>query len=110
MIHVGTEIPCNGPLAEVIHEQKPVLLPDLSQERCQSIPQLASYAPQSVGRSTYLFPVSTAHKRYGILALTKERGQVFLPEDVEATAIPGFTRCRRVGVRSGKGSCGAVPT
>ncbi len=82
VIQVGTEIPCDGALAEVIHEQKPVFLPDLAEEMSKH-PALASYAPQSVGRSTYLFPVSTAHKRYGILALTKERGQIFLPEDVK---------------------------
>jgi len=46
-------------------------------------PALAPFAPQSVGRPTYVFPVSTSHERYGILAVTKERGQKFVPEDVE---------------------------
>jgi formate hydrogenlyase transcriptional activator len=82
VIQIGTKVPCVGAVAEVIHEQKPVLLPDVAEEMLKH-PELASHAPQSVGRSTYLFPVSTVHKRYGILALTKDRGQVFLPEDVK---------------------------
>jgi len=82
MIPIGTKVPCVGAVAEVIREQKPVLLPDVAEEMSKH-PELASYAAQSAGRSTHLFPVSTVHKRYGILALTKERGQVFLPEDVK---------------------------
>ena len=41
----------------------------------------------SVGRSTYLFPVSTSQQRYGFFAVTKDRGQEFLPEDVELLGI-----------------------
>ena len=66
----------------VLDEQKPVFLPDLSQELLK-IPELAAFAPESVGRSTYLFPVSTSQQRYGFFAVTKDRGQEFLPEDVE---------------------------
>jgi formate hydrogenlyase transcriptional activator len=80
-IKVGTKVMCVGAVAEVIDEQKPVFLPDVGAEMLNH-PGLAPYAPQSVGRSTYLLPVSTAHKRYGMLALSKERGQEFLPEDV----------------------------
>ena len=46
-------------------------------------PELAPFAPEAVGPSTYLFPVSTSNKRYGILALTKLPGREFVPEDVE---------------------------
>jgi len=81
VIKIGTKLLCIGSLAQVIHEQKPVLLSDVAEEMSKH-PELVSYAPQSVGRSTYLFPVSTAQKRFGILALTKDRGQGFLPEDV----------------------------
>jgi formate hydrogenlyase transcriptional activator len=81
-IKVGTKLSCVSAVAEVIHEQKPVFLQDVAEEMLKH-PELASYAPKSVGRSTYLFPVSTAHKRYGMLALTKETGQIFLPEDVK---------------------------
>src|SRR5208282_1166448 len=35
------------------------------------------------GRSTYVFPVFTAQQQYGVLAVTKERGQEFPREDVE---------------------------
>jgi formate hydrogenlyase transcriptional activator len=81
-IKIGSRVPCVGPAAEVLQEQKPVFLPDVSQEMLK-IPDLAPFAPASLGRSTYLFPVSTLHKRYGMLALTKERGEVFRPEDVK---------------------------
>src|SRR5215469_16833164 len=82
VINVGTTIPCFGAVAEALQKQEPIFLPDVAVEMSKH-PELAKFAPQSVGRSTYVFPVSTAHKQYGILALTKERGQVFLPEDVK---------------------------
>src|SRR5215468_3236789 len=82
VIKVGTTIPCVGACAEALEKQEPIFLPNVAEEMLKH-PELASFAPQSVGRSTYLFPVSTAQKRYGILALTKERGQEFHPEDVK---------------------------
>ncbi|HMD07284.1 MAG TPA: sigma 54-interacting transcriptional regulator [Candidatus Acidoferrum sp.] len=81
-IKVGTKISRIGAAARVLEEQKPVFLPDVSQEMLKH-PELAPFAPQSVGRSTYVFPVSTSQQRYGILAVTKERGEEFTPEDVE---------------------------
>jgi formate hydrogenlyase transcriptional activator len=81
-IKTGTKISCIGAAAQVIEEQKPVFLPDVSQEMLKH-PALAPFAPESVGRSTYVFPVSTSQQRYGILVVTKERGQEFIPEDVE---------------------------
>ena len=81
-IRVGTTIPCVAVVAQVLEKQEPTFLPDVAEEMLK-YPELAPYAPESVGRSTYVFPVSTAQKRYGILALTKERGQGFLPEDVK---------------------------
>ena len=69
-------------MAQALDEQKPVFLPDVAQEMLKH-PELAPFAAESVGRSTYLFPVSTAQKRYGILAVTKLQGQEFIPEDVE---------------------------
>jgi formate hydrogenlyase transcriptional activator len=81
-IKTGTKISCIGAAAQVIEEQKPVFLPDVSQEMLKH-PALAPFAPESVGRSTYVFPVSTSHRRYGILVVTKDRGQEFAPEDVE---------------------------
>ena len=79
---IGTKILRIGAAARVLEEQEPVFLPDVSQEMLKH-PELAPFAPQSVGRSTYLFPVSTSQERYGILVVTKERGQEFVPEDVE---------------------------
>ena len=81
-IKVGAKILRIGAAAQVLEEQKPVFLPDASQEMLKH-PELAPFAPASVGHSTYLFPVSTSQKRYGCLAVTKLPGQGFLPDDVE---------------------------
>jgi formate hydrogenlyase transcriptional activator len=78
----GIKIARIGAAARVLEEQKPVFLPDVSQEMLKH-PELAPFAPQSVGRSTYVFPVSTSQERYGILVVTRERGEEFVPEDVE---------------------------
>jgi formate hydrogenlyase transcriptional activator len=82
VVKIGTKVASIGAAAEVLEEQKPVFVPDTGQEMLRH-PELAPFAPQSVGRSTYLFPVSTSQKRYGILGLTKDRGQKFLPDDVK---------------------------
>src|SRR5208283_609993 len=81
-IKIGTKLSRIGAVARVLEEQKSVFLPDVSQEMLKH-PELAPFAAEVVGRPTYLFPVSTSHQRYGILAVTKERGQQFIPEDVE---------------------------
>ena len=81
-IQIGSRIPCTGLAAEVLEQQKPVFLPDVSQEMLK-IPDLSPFASSCTGRSTYLFPVSTYQKKYGFLAVTKLPGQQFLPEDVE---------------------------
>ena len=82
IIQVGTTIPCVGVCAEALEKREPIFLPNVAEEMLK-YPELAPFAPQSVGRSTYLFPVSTARKRYGLLALTKDHGQEFQPEDVK---------------------------
>ena len=81
-IKIGTKISRIGAVAQALEQQEPVFLPDVSQEMLKH-PELAPFAAQSVGRSTYVFPVSTAQQRYGLLAVTKERGQEFVREDVE---------------------------
>ena len=81
-LKAGTRLLRVGAAAQVLEEQKPLLLTDVSQEMLKH-PQLAPYAAQVVGRSSYLFPVSTAQKRYGILSVTKLQGDEFRPEDVE---------------------------
>ena len=82
VVDIGTKIVPIGAAAEVLEEQKPVFVPDTAQEMLRH-PELAPFARQSVGRSSYLFPVSTSQKRYGILGLTKDRGQEFLADDVK---------------------------
>ncbi len=82
LIHRGVKISRIGAPARVIDEQKPVFLPDLSQELLK-FPELAHLALESVGRATYLFPVSTSQQRYGFFAVTKDRGQEFLSADVD---------------------------
>jgi len=81
-IRIGTKISRIGAVTRVLEEQKPVFIPDVAQEMLKH-PALAPFAPQSVGRPTYIFPVSTSYERYGILAVTKDRGQEFVTEDVE---------------------------
>ena len=81
-IKAGTRISRTGAAARVLDEQQPVFLQDVSQEML-NYPELAPFAAGVVGRSTYLFPVSTSQKQYGILTVTKLQGQEFVPEDVE---------------------------
>jgi len=81
-IKAGTKALRIGAVAQVLDEQKPVFVPDLSQEMLKH-PELAPFAPEVVGRSTYLFSVSTSHERYGILSTPKLKGQQFTQEDVE---------------------------
>jgi formate hydrogenlyase transcriptional activator len=81
-INAGTKISCIGAAARALEDQEPVFLADVSEELLKH-PALAPFAAQSVGRSSYVFPVSTSQQRYGILVATKDRGQEFIPEDVE---------------------------
>ncbi len=81
-INIGTKALRVGAVAQVLNEQKPVFVPDLSHELLKH-PDLAPFAPEVVGRSTYLFPVSTSQKQYGFLSTPKLPGQQFLPEDVQ---------------------------
>ncbi len=78
----GAKLLRTGLVARVLDEQKPVFVPDLSLTMLEH-PDLASFAAEVAGRSSYLFPVSTAQKRYGILSTPKLQGQQFAPEDVE---------------------------
>jgi len=81
-IKVGTKISLIGAAARVLAEREPVFLPDVAQEMSRH-PELAPFAAESVGRASYVFPLFTSQQPYGILAATKERGQEFVPEDVE---------------------------
>ena len=81
-IKTGTRISRIGAVARVLDEQQPVFMPDVAQEMLKH-PALAPFAAESVGRPTYAFPISTSQKQYGILVVTKDRGQEFMPEDVE---------------------------
>jgi len=71
-----------GSVARALDEQKPVFVPDLSQEMLKH-PDLAPFAPEVAGRTTYLFPVSISQKQYGILSTPKLPGQQFASEEVE---------------------------
>ena len=81
-IKIGLTISRIGAAAQVLEEQEPIFIPDISQEMLKH-PALVPFAAQSVGRPTYVFPVSTSQQRYGLLVITKDRGQEFMPEDVE---------------------------
>jgi formate hydrogenlyase transcriptional activator len=79
---IGTKVSRIGAAARVLEEQKPVFIPDTSQEMLKH-PELAPFAAEVTGRTSYLFPVSAAQKRYGFLAATKLQGEEFAAEDVE---------------------------
>jgi formate hydrogenlyase transcriptional activator len=81
-ITIGTKISRIGAAAQALDQKEPVFLADVSQEMLKH-PELAPFAAESTGRSTYIFPLFTAQQNYGLLALTKERGQEFVREDVE---------------------------
>jgi formate hydrogenlyase transcriptional activator len=81
-IKIGTKISRIGAVARVLTDLEPVFLPDVSEEMLKH-PELAPFAAESVGRPTYVFPVFSSQQRYGLLVVTKERGQQFVPEDVE---------------------------
>src|SRR5246127_770478 len=81
-IRIGTKISRIGAAAQALDQKEPVFLPDVSQEMLKH-PELAPFATQSSGRSTYVFPLFTAQQQYGLLTVTKERGQEFTREDVE---------------------------
>jgi formate hydrogenlyase transcriptional activator len=81
-IRIGTRISLIGAAAQALEEREIVFLPDVSQEMLRH-PELAPFAAESVGRATYVFPLFTSQQRYGILVVTKDRGQEFVPEDVE---------------------------
>lgn len=81
-IKIGTTLALTGAVARVLEEREPAFLPDISEEMLRH-PELAPFAAQSAGRAAYVFPLFTSQQRYGILAVTKERGQTFVPEDVE---------------------------
>jgi formate hydrogenlyase transcriptional activator len=81
-IKIGTKISRIGAAAQALEQQESVFLADVSQEMLRH-PELAPFAAESVGRATYVFPLFTSQQRYGILVVTKDRGQEFVPEDVE---------------------------
>ena len=55
IIQVGTTIPCVGVCAEALEKREPIFLPNVAEEMLK-YPELARFAPQSVGRSTYFSP------------------------------------------------------
>jgi len=82
-INIGTKLLRVGAVAQVLEEQKPLFVADLPQEMLRH-PDLAPFACEVAGQSTYFFPLSTSHKRYGILSTPpKVKGQQFAPEDVD---------------------------
>src|ERR1700756_2246440 len=81
-IRIGTKISRIGAAAQALDQKEPVFLPDVSQEMLKH-PELAPFATQSSGRSTYVFPLFTAQQQYGLLTVTKQQGQEFAREDVE---------------------------
>jgi len=57
-IRIGTKISRIGAAAQALDQKEPVFLPDVSEEMLKH-PELAPFAAQSSGRSTYVFPLFT---------------------------------------------------
>jgi formate hydrogenlyase transcriptional activator len=81
-IRIGTKISRIGAAAQALDQKEPVFLSDVSEEMLKHS-ELAPFAAQSSGRSTYVFPLFTSQQQYGLLTVTRERGQEFVREDVE---------------------------
>jgi len=81
-IKIGTKVLRIGAVAQALDEQKPIFVSDLAQEMLKH-PDLAPFAAECAGRSTYVFPVSSSQKQYGVMSTPKLSGQQFAPEDVE---------------------------
>jgi len=81
-IKTGTKLLRLGAVAQALEQQEPVFVADVSKEMLKH-PELAPHADQSILRRTYLFPISSSQRKYGILAVTKDVGEEFLPDDVE---------------------------
>ena len=107
-LKVGTQVSRIGAVARVLEEQKPVFIPEVSQEMLKH-PDLAPFAAEVVGRTAYLFPVSTAQKRYGFLSVTKLQGEEFTPEDVELLRSLASHVALGRRVRAGEGQSRALP-
>jgi formate hydrogenlyase transcriptional activator len=81
-IKIGSRLSRVGAVRRALEEQRPTFIPNVSQEVLKH-PDLACFSPEIIGRSAYLFPVSTSTKQYGILAVTISPGEECVPEDVE---------------------------
>ena len=106
-INIGTSVLCIGAVARVLDEQKPVFVPDLSQEMLKHS-ELAPFAPEVVGRSTYLFPVSTSQKRRNSVN-AKVAGTAICPRRRRDAPFFGVARCGCARVRAGEGQRRALP-
>jgi transcriptional regulator with GAF, ATPase, and Fis domain len=77
-VKAGTKVLRIGAVAQVLEEQKPVLVPDVSLEMSKHL-ELAPFAAQSVGRPTYAFPVSRSRNNTEFLQLRRTGGKNFTP-------------------------------
>jgi hypothetical protein len=59
-LKIGTQVSRIGAAARVLEEQKRGSIQEMLKH-----PELAPFAAEVAGRTAYLFPVSTAQKRYG---------------------------------------------
>jgi formate hydrogenlyase transcriptional activator len=81
-IKLGARILRIGAVARVLEEQEPIFVPDLAEEMLKH-PEMVPFAAECSGRTTYLFPVSSSKKQYGLLSTPKLPGQQFAPEEIE---------------------------
>jgi formate hydrogenlyase transcriptional activator len=86
-IDVGTEVPFkNTAVDRAIETQEPVFLPDARQEMLK-LPQFARYAHIEKIQSSYIFPISTARKKLGVLIFAASGREQYTPGDVELMGL-----------------------
>ena len=99
-IQPGAKLLRIGLVAQVLDEQKPVFVPDLSLAMLEH-PDMAPFAAEVAGRSAYLFPVSTAQKRSNSVN-AKIAGPAIRLRRRRDAQCPGLPRCGRARVCTGK--------
>jgi formate hydrogenlyase transcriptional activator len=82
-IGIGTTVPFkNTSIASALEKQQPVFVPDIREE-VQSIPELATRLRFEGIRSSCVFPVSTSHRKLGVLVFGSAQGDKFRAEDIQ---------------------------
>ena len=104
----GAKLLLTGLVAQVLDEQKPVFVPDLSLTMLEH-PDLAPFAAEVAGRSSLLVPSIDRAKTLRNSVNAKVAGPAICPRRRRDAQCPGFPRCGRARVCTGKRYRGALP-